>query len=72
LRKPRERLGPQRSCDTSLVKGEGTTLRRLARVAPLLLSGPGASPHVTGQLRVRRLDGDLIDAARKVAMMTNE
>jgi MerR family transcriptional regulator, light-induced transcriptional regulator len=58
--------------DTALVKGQGTALRRLARAAPLLLSGPGASPDLTGQLRVRRLDGDLVDAAREVAMMTNE
>jgi DNA-binding transcriptional MerR regulator len=58
--------------DTALVEEKGTAVRRLARVAPLLLSGPGASPDLAGQLRVRRLDGDVIDAAREVAMMTNE
>jgi DNA-binding transcriptional MerR regulator len=57
--------------DTSLVEGEGTALRRLARVAPLLLSGPGASSDLTGHLRLRRLGGDVVDAAREVAMMTN-
>ncbi len=58
--------------DTGLLKPEGTALRRLARIAPLFLSGPGASPELTGQLRVRRLDGDLIEAAHEVARMTNE
>ena len=58
--------------DTALVEAEGTALRRLARIAPLFLSGPGASPAVTGQLRIRRLDGDLIEAAHQVAKMTNE
>jgi MerR family transcriptional regulator, light-induced transcriptional regulator len=58
--------------DTDLVKAEGAALRRLARVAPLFLSGPGASPALVGQLRVRRLDGDLIEAAHQVATMTNE
>jgi MerR family transcriptional regulator, light-induced transcriptional regulator len=47
--------------DTALVETEGTALSRLARIAPLYLSGPGASPDLTGQLRVRRLDGDPID-----------
>ena len=58
--------------DTDLVKAQGAALRRLARIAPLLLSGPGATPELTGQLRVRRLDSDLIEAAREVATMTNE
>ncbi|HTT31276.1 MAG TPA: MerR family transcriptional regulator [Solirubrobacteraceae bacterium] len=57
--------------DAELVNAEGATLRRLARTAPLRLSGPGASPDLTGQLRVRRLDGDLIEAAHEVANMTN-
>ena len=58
--------------DSALVKAEGPALRRLARTAPLFLSGPGTSPDVTGQLRVRRLDGDLIEAAHEVAKMSNE
>jgi MerR family transcriptional regulator, light-induced transcriptional regulator len=58
--------------DPALVKAEGAALRRLARIAPLLLSGPGASPDLTGRLRVRRLDGDLIEAAHEVVKMTNE
>jgi DNA-binding transcriptional MerR regulator len=58
--------------DTALVDTKGVALRRLARIAPLFLSGPGASPELTGRLRVRRLNGDLIEAAHKVANMTNE
>ena len=58
--------------DAELVDAEGAALRRLARTAPLRLSGPGASPDLTGRLRVRRLDGDLIEAAHEVAKMTNE
>jgi len=58
--------------DTALLSAEGAALRRLARIASLFLSGPGASPQVTGQLRVRRLDGDLIEAAHEIAKMTNE
>jgi methanogenic corrinoid protein MtbC1 len=58
--------------DTALLTAEGAAVRRLARIAPLLLSGPGAAPELTGQLRVRRLDGDLIEAAHEVARMTNE
>jgi DNA-binding transcriptional MerR regulator len=58
--------------DTALVAAAGTALRRLARLAPLLLSGPGVSPTLTGQLRVRRLDGDLVAAAHEVANMAAE
>jgi methanogenic corrinoid protein MtbC1 len=58
--------------DTGLIDAEGTALRRLARIAALFLSGPGASPELTGRLRVRRLNGDLIEAAGVVANMTNE
>jgi DNA-binding transcriptional MerR regulator len=57
--------------DTALIKAEGLALRRLARIAPLLLSGPGAPPDLTHQLRLRRLDGDLIEAAHELAKMTN-
>ena len=58
--------------DAALVKDQGAALRRLARIAPLFLGGPGASREIAGKLRVRRLDGDLIEAARTVATMTNE
>ena len=58
--------------DTALVEAQGAALRRLGRTATLFLSGPGASPALTGRLRVRRLDGDLIEAAHKVAGMPNE
>jgi MerR family transcriptional regulator, light-induced transcriptional regulator len=58
--------------DTALVKKEGAALRRLARIAPLFLSGPGASGELTGQLRVRRLDADVVEAAHAVAGMTND
>ena len=58
--------------ESSRVEADGTVLRRLARTAPLFLSGPGASGELTGKLRVRRLDGDLIEAAHQVANLTNE
>jgi methanogenic corrinoid protein MtbC1 len=58
--------------DPALVEAEGAALRRLGRIAPLYLGGPGASPELTGRLRVRRLDADLIEAAHAVAHMTND
>jgi DNA-binding transcriptional MerR regulator len=58
--------------DGATLSAEGGALRRLARVAPLRLSGPGASSELAGQLRVRRLDGDLIDAATELARIANE
>jgi MerR family transcriptional regulator, light-induced transcriptional regulator len=58
--------------DTALLTADGAALRRLARIAPLFLSGPGASPELTGRVRVRRLHGDLIEAAHEVARMTNQ
>ena len=57
--------------NTTLLTAEGAALRRLERIAPLFLGGPGASHELTGHLRVRRLDGDLIEAAHEVAKMTN-
>jgi MerR family transcriptional regulator, light-induced transcriptional regulator len=56
--------------DTALVTAEGPALRRLSRIAPLFLSGPGASPDLTGRLRVRRLDRDVVEAAHQVAHIT--
>ncbi len=58
--------------DTALLAAEGAALRRLARIAPLFLCGPGASFELTGRPRIRRLNGDLIEAAHEVASMTNE
>ncbi len=57
--------------DPGLVGAEGTTLRRLGRMAPLFLSGPGATADLSAKLRVRRLDGDLLEAARELAWMPN-
>lgn len=57
--------------DPELLKAEATALRRLARIAPLYLSGPGASPELSGHLRVPRLDGDLIATANEIARMPN-
>jgi MerR family transcriptional regulator, light-induced transcriptional regulator len=57
--------------DPALLESEGVALRRLGRIAPLVLSGPGASSAMSAKLRVRRLDGDLVDAARVVAQMPN-
>ena len=58
--------------DAGLVEREKAALRRLARMATLFLSGPGSSAALPSQLRVRRLNGDLIDAAHRVAGMPNE
>jgi DNA-binding transcriptional MerR regulator len=58
--------------DADLVTAEGAALRRLARIAPVFLSGPGAVPNLTGRLRVRRLGGDLVEAAHEVARMADE
>ena len=58
--------------DPALVDSGGTALRRLARISPLFLSGPGATSALIGRLGVRPLDGDLIEAAHQVARMPNE
>jgi hypothetical protein len=57
--------------DPARLEAEGAALRRLARKWPLFLSGPGASRELSAKVRVRRLDGDLIEAARQVALMPN-
>jgi len=54
-----------------LLKTQATELRRLARITPLYLSGPGASPELSSHVRVPRLDGDLIAAAEEIARMPN-
>ena len=53
--------------DGSLLETEAGALRRLARSAPLALSGAGASEELCKKLRVERLDGDLVAAADAVA-----
>ena len=55
------------SMDGSLLEAVRAELRRLARSAPLVLSGAGASDELCKRLRVDRLDGDLVAAAEKVA-----
>ena len=55
------------SMDGSLLEAVATDLRRLARTAPLVLSGAGASQELCARLRVDRLDGDLVTAAATVA-----
>ena len=57
--------------DPDLLKSESAALRRLQRIAPLFLSGPGASPELSRELRLRRLDGDLIAAASEIAQTPN-
>jgi DNA-binding transcriptional MerR regulator len=60
------------SFDPALLQAENTALRRLAKIAPLVLSGPGASDTLCTQLGVRRLDGDLVDAANEIAHTRND
>ena len=57
--------------DAALLESKATALRQLARIAPLFLSGPGATTDLTRLGRVRRLDGDLVAAADNVARMSN-
>jgi DNA-binding transcriptional MerR regulator len=54
-----------------LLRPEAAALRRLARIAPLFLSGPGASELPGGRGRVRRLDGDVIAAAEAIVRLSN-
>ncbi|MDQ6729311.1 MAG: MerR family transcriptional regulator [Actinomycetota bacterium] len=44
-----------------------TALHRLAKIASLVLAGPGASDPLCAQLGARRLNGDLIAAAKAIA-----
>ena len=60
------------SFDPALLQAEATALRRLAKLAPLALSGPGASDTLCTQLGIRRLDGDLVEAANDIALTRNE
>jgi MerR family transcriptional regulator, light-induced transcriptional regulator len=56
------------SFDPALLQAEATALRRLAGMGPLVLSGPGASDTFCNRLGVRRLNGDLVTAAREIAL----
>ncbi|HSC51467.1 MAG TPA: MerR family transcriptional regulator [Gaiellaceae bacterium] len=51
------------SMDGALLEAGASELRRLARSAPLVLSGVGASEELCSRLGVDRLDGDLVAAA---------
>jgi DNA-binding transcriptional MerR regulator len=55
------------SIDGSLLANEAREFRQLGRSAPLVLAGAGASEELCRQLRVERLDGDLVAAADAVA-----
>lgn len=55
------------SIDEALLENLGGELRRLARSAPLVLAGGGASEELCARLRLDRLDGDLVAAAGAVA-----
>jgi MerR family transcriptional regulator, light-induced transcriptional regulator len=60
------------SFDPALLEAEATALRRLSKRVQLVISGPGASESLSTQLGVRRLDGDLIAAAREIARGTRD
>ena len=55
------------SVDPALLEVGRTALRRLARNAPLVLSGAGATEELCARLRIDRLDGDLVAAATEIA-----
>ena len=55
------------SFDPSLLEAQAASLRRLARLVPLALAGPGATDELSARLGARRLDGDLVAAADEVA-----
>jgi methanogenic corrinoid protein MtbC1 len=55
------------SFDSSLLEAQAAPLRRLARLVPLALAGPGATDKLCARLGARRLDGDLVAAADEVA-----
>jgi len=55
------------SFDPSLLEAQAAPLRRLARLVPLALAGPGATDELCARLGARRLNGDLVAAADEVA-----
>jgi hypothetical protein len=54
------------SFDPALLETEGPALRRLSKLGPLLLGGPGATAALCSRLRIGRLDGDLVAAANEI------
>lgn len=58
--------------DAALLESEATALRRLGRIAPLSLSGPGATSDLPRLAHIRRLNGDLVAAADELARMSNQ
>jgi MerR family transcriptional regulator, light-induced transcriptional regulator len=58
------------SFDPDLLERDTSALRRLAKRAPLVLSGPGASEEICARLGVRRLNGDLVRAADEIGQTT--
>ena len=59
------------SVDSSSLEAQAAGLRRLARTAPLVLSGSGADERLCSRLRIDRLDGDLVGAAEAIAGSTS-
>ena len=55
------------SVDPARLEADAGRLRRLARTAPLALSGTGASDELCARLGIERLDGDVVAAAADVA-----
>jgi hypothetical protein len=53
--------------DAARLEAERDGLRRLARTAPLVLSGSGASEELCARLGIEQLDGDLVTAAADAA-----
>ena len=58
--------------DAALLESEATALRRLGRIAPLSLSGPGATADLPRLAHIRRLDRDLVAAADELARISND
>ena len=58
--------------DAALFDSNSTALRQLARIAPLFLSGPGATADLARLTRARTLDGDVVEAAEEVARVSNQ
>jgi DNA-binding transcriptional MerR regulator len=49
------------------LEAEAAAVRRLARRTAVVVSGPGATEGIARRLRLRRLDGDVVRAARELA-----
>ncbi|GAC1435864.1 MAG: HTH-type transcriptional repressor CarH [Solirubrobacteraceae bacterium] len=63
----RPELAVLASFDPEPLQMHATAVRRLAKIAPLFLAGPGASDALCTQLGTRRLSGDLVAAAKGIA-----